>query len=100
MFILSEKSCPNYSSLQHTFIFTLPLQPLPDVFGINTFKVQLLSRPADVLMEFLLQLDEAVISLLCEGDVSQHCCHSVWSHCCRLHTAQTFIVNQVILVFN
>lgn len=64
------------------------LHPSPDIFGINTFKVQLLSRPADVLMEFLLQLNEAVISLLCEGDVSQHCCHSVGSHCCCLHTAK------------
>lgn len=59
------KSCPNYSSL---------------------------SRPADVLMEFLLQLDEAVISLLCEGDVSQHRRHSVGSHRCRLPTAQTSTV--------
>lgn len=55
-----------------------------DMFGINTFKVQLLSRPAYVLMEFLLQLNEAVVSLLREGDVSQHRCHSVGSHCCCL----------------
>lgn len=59
-----------------------------DMFGINTLKVQLLRRPAYVLMEFLLQLNEAVISLLCEGDVSQHCCHSVGSHCCCLQTAK------------
>lgn len=64
------------------------LHPSPDIFGISTFKVQLLSRPADVLMEFLLQLNEAVISFLCESDVSQNCCHSVGSHCCCLHTAK------------
>lgn len=48
-------------------------------------------------MELLLQLDEAVVSLLCECDVSQHCCHSVRSHRCCLPTAQTFIVIKLIL---
>lgn len=71
-----------------------------DMFGISTFKVQLLSRPAYVLMEFLLQLNEAVISLLREGDVSQHCCHSVGSHCGCLQTAKKKnILIKFVLVF-
>lgn len=44
-----------------------------------------LISPADVLVEFLLQLDEAVVALLCEGDVPQHCGHGKRSHGCSLH---------------
>ena len=42
------------------------------------------SPPADVLVELLLKLDEAVVALLSEGDVPEHRRHGVRTHRRRL----------------
>lgn len=48
-------------------------------------------------MEFLLQLDEAVISFLREGNVPQHCRYRIWPYCCSLReTNICFATNRVV----
>ena len=50
------------------------------------------SPPADVLVELLLKLDEAVVALLREGDVPEHRCHSVGTHRGRLEHNRSHVI--------
>lgn len=47
-------------------------------------KAASVDSPADVLVQLLLQLYEALVSFLREGDVTQYSCYSVWPHRRRL----------------
>jgi len=45
--------------------------------------------PAQVLVQFILQLNKAVITVLIKSDVSQNGCDNVWSDCGSLLNSKT-----------